>query len=333
MVQLRIGLYRFAQGMVCIAAIATGLSFLSFLYWGFALLTHLRFQYVLMLLGGWGLSVLCQKQRPKTRDLLLWLIPLSLNSFLLAPIVFPAQVFQFRPSLPVEAPRLTIQHLNLDRHHPHRDRVIDYLNQQTADVIWLQEVTPAWLNQLNQKLTTYTVVEAIPKENSHGSALLQHHTADEIDVISTQVEFLPPYSQRPLLSAVLQWQGQPITVLSFHVTRPRSAPTTAFQQVELAAIATWIQQQQSPTQSIVVLGDFNSTPWSRAFRTFQQQSGLTLAQHGIGLKPTWPAQLLTGFKIPIDNCLHSPSLHTLHYRVGPSVGSDHHPIEVQLTRD
>ena len=100
----------------------------------------------------------------------------------------------------------------------------------------------------------------------------------------------------------------------------------------IAAIATWIQQQQSLTHPMVVLGDFNSTPWSRAFRTFQQQSGLTLSQHGIGLKPTWPAQLPTGFKIPIDTCLHSPSLRTLNYRVGPSVGSDHHPIAVQLTR-
>ena len=121
-----------------------------------------------------------------------------------------------------------------------------------------------------------------------------------------------------------------MTILSVHVTRPRNASTSQFQKLELDAIAQWVQATEAPHHPVIILGDFNSTPWSQGFRTFQRQSRLSLAQHGWGLKPTWPTLLPPWLQIPIDCCLHSSSLLTVNYWVGPNLGSDHRPIAVQL---
>ena len=184
----------------------------------------------------------------------------------------------------------------------------------------------------------FTLLDHLWPLDSQGSALLQRRSEGQtrtpatIDIISTQVNAFPSTSTRPILSAEVNWQGQEMSILSLHVTRPRNASTARFQQIELEAIAQWVQTTQTPSHSVIILGDFNSTPWSQIFRTFQRQSGLSLARQGWGLKPTWPAWLPPFLQIPIDCGLHSPSLTPAKYQVGPNLGSDHRPIKLQIRR-
>lgn len=203
----------------------------------------------------------------------------------------------------------------------------------------LQEITPDWLQCIEHGLTDYAVVMAVPRTDSQGSVILQRRPSsttepgDEkqvLSIISSQSNAFPQLSPRPILSTVVGWHGQEISILSLHVCRPGNASMTEFQQKELDAIAQWVHTIQTPTHPVIILGDFNSTPWSQGFRTFQRQSGLSLAQQGWGLKPTWPTWLPPFLQIPIDCCLHSLSLTTVGYQVGPHLGSDHRPITVWL---
>jgi len=73
----------------------------------------------------------------------------------------------------------------------------------------------------------------------------------------------------------------------------------------------------------VVVGDFNTTPWSSHFRDLQRNSGFRNCAAGKGLLPTWPSGLPALLRIRIDHCLASTAVSVAGVRVGASVGSDH----------
>ena len=80
---------------------------------------------------------------------------------------------------------------------------------------------------------------------------------------------------------------------------------------------------------LVLIGDFNCTPWSPAFRKLVSYSGLRDSRRGLGVQPTWPSPF-GPFGIPIDHALVSKDLHVIDRSVGPQVGSDHRGIVVGL---
>jgi len=147
-------------------------------------------------------------------------------------------------------------------------------------------------------------------------------------VLGAEVIHLPPSSDRPLLKATVEYDGRAIELLCFHSIRPRSAGTVAYQQQEFAALAEWSQQQQD--RSLIVIGDFNNTPWSLSFHTLLANSRLVNSQPGFGIQPTWHSSLPTFLQIPIDHCLHSPDLSTRDRSIGSNIGSDHLPLLVEL---
>jgi endonuclease/exonuclease/phosphatase (EEP) superfamily protein YafD len=75
--------------------------------------------------------------------------------------------------------------------------------------------------------------------------------------------------------------------------------------------------------SCVVVGDFNTTPWSSHFRDLLRNSGFHNCAAGRGLLPTWPSGLPALLRIRIDHCLASMAVSVADVRVGGSWGSDH----------
>ena len=75
--------------------------------------------------------------------------------------------------------------------------------------------------------------------------------------------------------------------------------------------------------SCVVVGDFNTTPWSSHFGDLLKNSGFHNCAAGRGLLPTWPSGLPALLRIRIDHCLASTAVSVAGVRVGASVGSDH----------
>lgn len=89
---------------------------------------------------------------------------------------------------------------------------------------------------------------------------------------------------------------------------------------------------QSLSGSVVVMGDFNATPWSPAYRQSLAASGLKDARGGHGLLLTrrshdWPARLLW---TALDHCWVSREVGVERVSRGPYLGSDHRPVIVSL---
>lgn len=304
------------------AGVATFLGLLGNGWWAFELLDHLRVQFVWMLLLALALN--CFARHP-------WIwslgVPLGLNVALILPLFLQPISTEILPT----EPTLRILHVNLDRDNSQFDRAFDYIQSQPADLIFLQEVTPAWFKQIESNLPQYQVVISRPQNNSQGVAmLLPVNFSQNFKLLSPQIINFPEWSERPLIEATIRWKNREVKVLSLHTTRPRNAGTSNFQQREFEEVANWSRQQQKAKHPVIILGDFNNTPWSVRSRQFLREGNLIDSQRGFGLQPTWMAGLPFPLQIPIDRCIYSKEIDTLHYKIGSEIGSDHLPLWVEL---
>lgn len=78
------------------------------------------------------------------------------------------------------------------------------------------------------------------------------------------------------------------------------------------------------TSRMIVVGDFNSTPWS--FSRRREDAALGLERRTRAL-PTWPAKGPLGLAfLPIDHVYAGQEWRTVSIRRGPRLGSDHYPV-------
>lgn len=88
--------------------------------------------------------------------------------------------------------------------------------------------------------------------------------------------------------------------------------------------------------SIVLAGDFNTTPWSHTHELLTADLRDSFREAGLGFGHTYPATLrifgsdLLLPLIRIDYVFHSPDIIALDARVGPEGGSDHLPVIADL---
>jgi endonuclease/exonuclease/phosphatase (EEP) superfamily protein YafD len=89
-------------------------------------------------------------------------------------------------------------------------------------------------------------------------------------------------------------------------------------------------------ESLIVCGDFNSTPWSAALL---RQDRLFRLERRTRALLTWPVQPYTRFRLTsplpflaLDHIYAGPAWETVSVRAGPRLGSDHLPVVAVLRR-
>ncbi len=327
----RIALSRFSIFLGLIITLATVCGLVGNLWWRFELLDHFRWQYCWLLLFPLLVSL-----RQRQQWGIVWLIPLMVNGTLILSLAWPsraslkASFLQPTTETLTEAPSLTILHANIDHKNPRPIQAIEYVNRQVADIVFLQEITPTTLPLIVKQLTNYRLVAAEPKTNSHGSAMFVP-LESSLGIIQKNIIQVPNYSQRPLLTVDVQFGQGILSLMSVHITRPGTSGMSAFQATELEAVADWSRRQLAADKSVIIIGDFNSTPWSQRVRNMVNRSGLKNSQQGWIWQTTWPGNMPTFLQIAIDHCLHSPDLITQTRWTGPYVGSDHLPLIIKLS--
>jgi endonuclease/exonuclease/phosphatase (EEP) superfamily protein YafD len=93
---------------------------------------------------------------------------------------------------------------------------------------------------------------------------------------------------------------------------------------------------------VILVGDFNATPYSPRFRTLLKEAGVRVAGPRLFWPATWPVggplAALPGWPalrgvVPgllIDHVLVSPRFAVAGFRRGPDIGADHYPLIVDL---
>ena len=114
-----------------------------------------------------------------------------------------------------------------------------------------------------------------------------------------------------------------------HLPGPWTLNNAKLYRDQLRGIVQWVNEQDD---TVIVMGNFNTTPWAAHFSDMLQKTGLINSQIGFGIQPTWPAS--GGFplgEIPVDHCLHSEQLIAVKRGSGPTNGADHRPMIVDLS--
>jgi len=187
---------------------------------------------------------------------------------------------------------------------------------EDPDVIALVEVSRTWLDELAPALARYRQRIEAPRDDNAGVALYAR------DALGGTVEG----GDRPTIVGELAIDGARFAVTLLHPFPPLTDARLAQQEAQLAQVAGWAAASTLPT---LVMGDFNTAPWTRVFARFVGRSRLCDSRTGFGVQASFPATSAL-LRIPIDHLLASCAIGVRDRRIGGDVGSDHLPVIVDL---
>jgi endonuclease/exonuclease/phosphatase (EEP) superfamily protein YafD len=214
-----------------------------------------------------------------------------------------------------------------------------YLAHSDADVIGLVEATPRLKAALAPLRVLYPYsVDCVDRDPDCEIMLLSKLPLR--DAYAGKIDGRYPY----IAEAEIDWGGRPVTVVVTHIAWPflvpyRSAPvvtTLVPPRPRLPDVPDLAQSRQAANladhvnkrpRDLVVMGDFNNSSWSRVQIAFREATGLDNRGHYL---PSWPTFTWPIFRLPIDQVFVRGGLQVTRMGLGPSVGSDHLPVEAEV---
>lgn len=219
---------------------------------------------------------------------------------------------------------------NLQDRNREYAQVLDFVKAENPDLALFIEVDSAWVQRFNEQLTDLPYTAGVGSKFSWGLALYSRYPLGDVQ--------LQQFAQLSDISIIgtLDINGRTINLVGTHPLPPINPDYFRSRNRQLAQVGEYLGAIAAPK---LLIGDLNITMWSPYYRRFVAQAELTNARDGFGPRPSWPivdrygplVHWLSGlFSIPIDHCLLSSDLTVANMRVGPNIGSDHHPIIVDL---
>jgi endonuclease/exonuclease/phosphatase (EEP) superfamily protein YafD len=186
------------------------------------------------------------------------------------------------------------------------------------DVVGLVEVDDRWLRGVAPVVAQFGGRLERPRGDNFGVALYTRAPlAGSIEELGGSL---------PVAVGSVNIDGASFSIMLIHPLPPVSAAALVAQREELDAVADRAHTLAGP---VVIMGDFNATPWSRPYRRFLASSGLCDSRAGFGIQATFPAASVV-LRIPIDHLLATCSVGIADRHVERDVGSDHLPIVLDL---
>lgn len=277
--------------------------------WPCALFEHFRVQYVEC-----GVVVIVAAAALRLRGY----FDIALISSLLNALPVASDLTGGARSVPPNGTRVRALVFNVHTESKSYEQVRRLIADEKTDVIGLVEVDQRWLDAIAPALTGYTGRIEVPRTDNFGVAL---YARGEVDGAPEELA-----ASVPTVIAAVRVANAQLNVIVTHPVPPMSGAALEQQGEQFDAVAARVR---SRNESVIVMGDFNATPWSRPFRRFQRGSGLCDTRSGFGVQASFPASSRF-LRIPIDHVLVSCSVGVLDRRVGADVGSDHLPVIVDL---
>lgn len=293
-----------------LGTLATILGFFGSTAWFFDVLANFRFQLAVGLVVVGVLYFLLFGRATA----FVFLIMGAINVLLVAPLYLDDPA----PAASPELIRIVSFNVGAGRADP--TEILDWVQDSPAELVFLLESTEEWIAAMPMNGTGYSVGNEIPDDRAYGISVLGRSATD--------VEQLRLGETRDPVVRVMATIGEQAVVVYAVHPRPPDSPSTAEARDSLfAELSTLVAAEAMP---VIVIGDFNATPWSSTFRQFEGDTGLINSQRGYGLSATWPTSLPFTL-VPLDHMMHSDSLTTITRVVGPDLGSDHMPLTVEVS--
>ena len=229
------------------------------------------------------------------------------------------------PSPSVNAVEITVVSANLYVNNARQPEAVAKLMELSPDLLVLMEVGDRWQPALRPILArfAYTV-------GTDGDFwLLSRYPLR----LAARTE-IGGGGLSPLLEATLVAGDSAIRVVAIHAPTPRGAARLAQQRRQATDYARALNRDGA-ARCRMLIGDFNTTPFSKEFRHILKTTGLRDSSRGCGYHPTWGPRLpkeplLPWLGVPIDHALVSDQVLVKERRVGTMPGSDHRYQETRL---
>jgi endonuclease/exonuclease/phosphatase (EEP) superfamily protein YafD len=118
---------------------------------------------------------------------------------------------------------------------------------------------------------------------------------------------------------------EPVVIYAFHANVPMGNTSATRRNFQLESLATMAGEEKA--KNVIMMGDWNLTPYSPLFKNILKISGLTYQNYGLFPQTTWPSFNYFEFlKIPIDHIIFNNNMLLTDIRKGPSLGADHQSL-------
>ena len=237
-----------------------------------------------------------------------------------AALMIPELIRPMTPKAPADAPhQVKIIQFNGWRRNSDVERTADWLVAQKPDVIAVEEISPP-------------LREAILRRQHYAVA----HGIGQVTILSRSAPLAPTFTLGP------DWNALP-GISRAHLPAPDGGafdimavhylwPTVRFQEKQRATMVE--MARRADRKRLILVGDFNLTPWSFALRRQDAQFGLERRTRALF---TWPVRPFARGRLvspvpflPIDQVYAGSDWRTVSITRGPKLGSDHLPVVVVL---
>jgi endonuclease/exonuclease/phosphatase (EEP) superfamily protein YafD len=199
--------------------------------------------------------------------------------------------------------------------------LIKLIKETDADVVVVQEATPAWDLALAKLSNMYPHRIAHPASGPRGMIMLS-----KLPFLRSKVE-VHPTTRHCILAGWIRLDSQEILLIAAHPFRPglRHGPTLLASELEMAA-----NLANNDTQNVIFIGDLNTTMWSSTYTRFAENHHLSNLRRGFGICASWSRVIPWISAIPIDHCLIGDNFHGVSFNLLPIAGSDHDAINARV---
>jgi len=216
---------------------------------------------------------------------------------------------------------LKLLHANVLSSNDKYQGLIDLIDAEDPDIIFLQEITDDWVSGLTTLQENYPFSYTMARPGNFGVAVYSKTQFDSVGHVDS-----PPLGY-PTIIATATVGGEKLTLISSHPTIPLGRKLSSVRNQQFDSVVDLVKAADG---KVILLGDFNATMWDTHFRRLIQSAGLSNARQGFGILPTWPTYLPFAM-IPIDHFLIPEGIVVTELKTGKSIGSDHLPLIVTLS--
>lgn len=218
-------------------------------------------------------------------------------------------------------PGISLISFNMYKANPDPAAVARWLLRERADVVVLLEVHPRHHAALAPLRRFYPYVYDCSSQERCSTVIYSRTPA-----VAVRPWANGDADNRRALSAVtadFRIGDTVVPVTAVHLSRPWPLGDQTKDMAQLGqALAVFGRRG-------VLVGDFNSAPWTFAMRRLSGAAQLRLASGGGG---TWPATFPPALRLPLDQLYVGPCLAADSVRLGPRLGSDHLPLMARISR-
>ena len=269
-------------------------------------------QFLIQAVAGTLVLVLVFLAMRRWRSTAVAVAALALQCSVLQPSLFPARAAQDVPA-PVD-----VLFSNVYFYNQRLDDVATEILRVDADVVVLAELDGGNEVLLDDLALAYPYrVDCLAHWSCDSAILSRLPILEDLSVWQAD--------RRIAMSAArLATPFGPMAVAGVHLDQPLPPGRLWLQERQVGGLIEMLRPIEDP---LLLVGDFNASPWARLMRGLADATGLEIAR---GLEGTWPAVLPWPMRIAIDHALTGRGLVLVDREVIRLPGTDHKALKLRV---